>query len=100
MAIPNTTPARRCFAPGRAVMTRGVNALAQQGRLDPLHYLHRHLAADWGDLCEQDIRQNRRALRSGEGRLMSSYRIDETLTLWVITEWDRSLTTLLLPEEY
>jgi len=101
MTLPNTTTATHPrFASGHAVMTRGVNALVQQGIIDPLHYLHRHLAGDWGDLSEQDKRQNQRALRTGEGNLMSSYRLGDNLTLWIITEWDRSQTTLLLPDEY
>jgi len=101
MGLPNTHPQlKQRFAPGQTLMTRGVNAYVQQGVLDPLHYLYRHLAADWGDLCEQDKRLNQRALRSGEGRLMSSYGINEILTLWIITECDRSRTTLLLPDEY
>jgi len=101
MTLPNTTTdTRPRFTSGHSVMTRGVNHWVQQGLIDPLHYLHRHLAGDWGDLSEQDKRQNQRALRTGEGSLMSSYCINENLTLWIITEWDRSKTTLLLPDEY
>ncbi len=85
---------------GQVVMTIGVNALVRQGRLNPAPYLRRHLSADWGDLDDSDQRQNDAALQSGEDRLFSSYQVAPDLTLWIITEWDRSVTTLLLPSEY
>lgn len=88
------------FAPGDIVMTTGVAELVQQGRLNPTPYLRRHLGGDWGDLEEDDRHQNDATLASGEDRLFSSYQIDRDLKLWVITEWDRSVTTLLLPSEY
>lgn len=90
----------RCFSPGNTVMTCGVDALVQQGRLNPVPYLHRHLNGDWGDLDDYDKRQNDAALKSGEDRLFSSYQITPNQQLWIITEWDRSVTTLLLPSEY
>lgn len=88
-----------CFMPGRLIMTEGIDALIHQGRLNPLPYLRRHLRADWGDLCESDRQQNNAALQSGD-RLLSSYQIAPDVTLWIITEGDRSVTTLLLPSEY
>ena len=88
------------FDPGQVVMTIAVDALARQGRLNPAPYLRRHLSADWGDLDDSDRRQNDAALQSGEDRLFSSYQVAPDLTLWSITEWDRSVTTLLLPSEY
>ena len=88
------------FRAGQLVMTAGVNDLVQRGALNPALYLQRHLDGDWGDLCNDDKRQNDAALKSGEDRLFSSYRITPDLKLWIITEWDRSVTTLLLPDEY
>lgn len=88
------------FAAGQVVMSIGVAALVCQGRLDPAPYLHRHLSGDWGDLDESDRRQNDAALKSGNDRLFSSYQVAPDLKLWSITEWDRSITTLLLPNEY
>jgi hypothetical protein len=88
------------FRAGQLVMTAGVNDLVQRGALDPVPYLRRHLDGDWGDLCSEDNRQNDAALKSGEDRLLSSYQVTPTLKLWIITEWDRSVTTLLLPDEY
>lgn len=88
------------FTPGQVVMTCGVDALVEQGRLNPIPFLRRHLSGDWGDLDEDDRRSNDAALASGEARLLSSYQVDPDLKLWIITEWDRSVTTLLLPSEY
>ncbi|MGB3749202.1 MAG: hypothetical protein WA961_13445 [Rhodanobacter sp.] len=87
------------FRAGQLVMTAGVNDLVQRGALNPVPYLRRHLAGDWGDLCDEDRRSNDAALKNGD-RLFSSYRVSDDLKLWIITEWDRSVTTLLLPSEY
>ena len=87
------------FPAGQTVMTAGVAELARQGLLDPAPYLRRHLNADWGDLDDGDRRLNNRALTSDE-RLFSSYQVTPDITLWIITEPDRSVTTLLLPDEY
>ncbi len=88
------------FPPGQVVMTTGVDELVRQGRLNPTPYLRRHLHGDWGDLSGDDWRMNDAALASGEDRLFSSYQVMPDLKLWIITEWDRSVTTLLLPSEY
>jgi hypothetical protein len=88
------------FPPGQVVLTAGVDELVRQGQLNPSQYLGRHLTGDWGDLCDDDRRQNDAALASGEDRLFSSYQVTPDLKLWIITEWDRSVTTLLLPSEY
>lgn len=93
-------PSQARFASGQIVMTIGVDALIEEGRLDPAPYLYRHLCGDWGDLDDSDRHQNDAALQSGEDRLFSSYRVAPDLKLWIITEWDRSVTTLLLPDEY
>ncbi|MDR0673001.1 MAG: hypothetical protein LBF93_04920 [Zoogloeaceae bacterium] len=88
------------FSPGRTTMTPGVAEWIGQGRLNPLPFLRRHLRGDWGDVSAASRRRNNAALKSGEERLFSSYRITPEITLWIITEWDRSLTTLMLPDEY
>ncbi|MFP5475117.1 MAG: hypothetical protein ACLGJD_15855 [Gammaproteobacteria bacterium] len=93
-------PSQARFATGQIVMTSGVDALIEAGRLDPAPYLYRHLSGDWGDLNDSDRRLNDAALQSGEDRLFSSYQVAPDLKLWIITEWDRSVTTLLLPDEY
>ena len=64
----------------------------------------RHLALDWSDMDEEDQDANRAAAMEGDARVFSAYRIrakaDEMCDLWVITEADRSSTTILLPSEY
>jgi hypothetical protein len=88
------------FRPGRVVATLGVHDLMERRELNPAPLLQRHLTGDWGDLSDNDRRQNDAALKSGQDRLFSSYQINDTLKIWIITEWDRGVTTLLLPSEY
>lgn len=87
------------FPLGALVLTAGVDRLMRENGFDPLPYFRRHARGDWGDLCEDDRRTNDAALKNG-GRLFSSYQVAPDLKLWIITEWDRSETTLLLPDEY
>ena len=92
---------RSAFPLGDVVLTCGVAALVEAAQVDPLALLARHAACDWGDLCEEDKAQNNTALLPAQaGRLMSSYEINRQVKIWIITEWDRSVTTLLLPIEY
>ena len=74
-----------------------LEAIREAGE-DPRSCLARHASGDWGDLCEHDRRENGLALKHGR-RLLSSYPVGEG-RIWIITEADRSVTTLLLPEEY
>jgi hypothetical protein len=87
------------FRPGRICATAGVADLVDTGVLDPHPYLARHLKGDWGDLCEEDRQFNNAGITLGS-RLLSSYDVSPDLRLWIITEADRSVTTLLLPSEY
>jgi len=75
------------------------NALNQLAPADVQRGLQRHQAGDWGDLGEEDWRENDTALRTGL-RLLSSYRSTSGATFWIITESDRSATTLLMPDDY
>jgi len=95
----NSLPIVPLFSPGRLVATRGALALLAQTNKSHLEFLSRHLRGDWGDLCAEDKTENELSLKHGY-RLMSSYPVTETKKLWIITEADRSVTTLLLPEEY
>lgn len=88
------------FPSGQVLMTAGIDDMVRRGRINPTPYLLRHLAGDWGDLSDHDRQLNDAALKSGADRLFSSYQITPDLKLWIITEWDRSVTTLLLPSEY
>ena len=83
---------------GRVVATPGALKLLTEARTHPFDYLARHATGDWGELCAFDRRQNEIALREGL-RVLSSYDVSEG-RVWIITEADRSVTTILLPEEY
>src|SRR6266851_72900 len=75
-----------------------LEALARSGQ-DPGFFLAKHLAGDWGDVDQEDWQENELSLREGF-RILSSYRTLRAEKIWIITEADRSVTTLLLPEEY
>ena len=60
----------------------------------------RHCNGDWGDLDEEDKRANDFALRNGDDRLFSRYNYKDGVSIYIITEWDRSATTILFPNEY
>jgi hypothetical protein len=83
---------------GRVVATPEALKLLMKAGGNPLDYLARHATGDWGELCAYDRRQNETALREGL-RVLSSYDVLAG-RVWIITESDRSITTLLLPEEY
>jgi hypothetical protein len=83
---------------GRLVATPGALQVLAEAEEDPLRYLARHASGDWGDLDEDDRRENELSLRH-DWRILSSYPVREK-TIWVITEADRSVTTILFPEEY
>jgi hypothetical protein len=83
---------------GRVVATPGALKLLGKAREHPSKYLARHATGDWGDLCPFDLRQNEMALREGY-RVLSSYPVGRQC-VWIITEADRSVTTILLPQEY
>ena len=82
---------------GHLVITRGALAVLDATDVDTA--IDRHAAGDWGDVCAEDKLTNDEAARKGD-RLLSSYRDRGDVVFWVITEWDRSVTTVLLPDEY
>lgn len=87
------------FELGQIVATpHSLSVIEEAGQIPP-EFLLRHKHGDWGDLDPEDKRINEEALRRGQ-RLLSAYHTRLNAKLWVITEWDRSVTTLLLPEEY
>jgi hypothetical protein len=83
---------------GKVVATPGALKLLLEVGEDPFDYLARHATGDWGELCAFDGRQNQIALREGL-RVFSSYGTTAG-KVWIITEADRSVTTILLPEDY
>lgn len=85
------------FPLGQTVITP--NAAASVEHADVLSALRRHASGDWGELGEEDRAANDRALVEG-ARLLSAYRARNGTRFWIITEADRSVTTILLPEDY
>jgi hypothetical protein len=85
------------FDVGQVYMTRG--AAAELHQEDVFEAFVRHIDGDWGDLDDFDKRQNEEALQYGS-RLLSAYSDRNQRKFWIITEADRSATTILLPDEY
>lgn len=87
------------FPFGKVVATQGAAAALQQTGEHPFLYLQRHAHGDWGDLDAEDVAENEFSLLKGL-RLLSAYNLKDGTRIWIITEADRSATTLLLPAEY
>lgn len=88
------------FALGELYATPGVIQALKEAMLSAGIYLGRHLCGDWGDVDREDWDANNQALEEG-GRVLSAYTLPHTgATIWIITEHDRSRTTMMLPEEY
>jgi hypothetical protein len=87
------------FELGQIVATPGALAAIKKAGQQPGEFLTRHINRDWGDLDEEDRKENEYSLEHGF-RLLSAYKTNAGDRLWIITEADRSVTTLLLPEEY
>jgi len=79
------------------VITRAAAETLDNG--DVIQTLQRHVKGDWGDVCPEDWQANELALKN-DSRLLSSYNSQSGTKFWIITEWDRSVTTILLPEDY
>ena len=87
------------FFLGRTVATPGALRALEQANQKPFEFLERHQAGDWGELCEEDKRENEFSVHN-DFRILSAYRTRDDVKIWLITEADRSVTTLLLPHEY
>lgn len=87
------------FPVGQTVATSAaLGAIADAGQTGDI-FIRRHQGGDWGDVCKDDAEANELALKDNS-RLFSVYHTAAKVNLYVITEWDRSATTILLPEEY
>jgi len=99
------------FSLGRIVATPGALEALDDTGTDALALLSRHASGDWGEVCPEDAAENERSVRHGL-RILSVYRLDRAPSdaagerpdprarLYIITEGDRSVTTILLPEDY
>ena len=90
-------PVNPAFPLGQVVATPAALKLVPPDLLQS--WLHRHQTGDWGAVGPQDWAANDRALMD-RARLQSAYLTGGGTRVWIITEWDRSVTTVLLPEEY
>jgi hypothetical protein len=90
------------FPLGQTVLTRGVNNMVAENTAFAklvTESLVRHATGDWGDLSVEDKEENDSSLKEGL-RLLSAYEKEGLPKIWIITEADRSATTVLLPDEY
>jgi hypothetical protein len=87
------------FQPGHILATPGALAALEASGEALFDYLSRHIQGDWGEINEHDRYENELSLIHGF-RLLSAYTLHNGTKIWIITEADRSATTLLLPEEY
>jgi hypothetical protein len=87
------------FALGQIVFTPGALEALEEAGQTPDFFLDQHVSGNWGIVSEEDGALNDQALKDGD-RVLSAYRTLKGKKLWVISESDRSVTTLLLPEEY
>ena len=94
MATHQATP---IFSLGLTIITS--NAQETLHPEDVLQALRRHAGGDWGECGAEDAQSNVEALRENH-RLLSAYRDRTGARFWIITEWDRSITTILLPKDY
>jgi hypothetical protein len=94
MFIPNPK-----FRLGQVVATPGALEALEEAGQTVNDFLDRHAQGDWGGLSDEDWQANEYALQEGL-RLLSAYTTATGEKIWIITEWDRSYTTLLLPSEY
>ncbi len=87
------------FPLGRVVATPGALTAIENAEQTLDEFLKRHAGGDWGNIDPRDRRTNDKALKAG-GRLLSAYQTAKRDVIWIITEADRSATTILLPDDY
>jgi hypothetical protein len=88
------------FGLGKVVVTLGAAAALAEADTDPASLLARYQHGDWGSLHETDQRDNAYAAEYGSGRIQGRYVLKTGAVIWVTTEADRTVTTVLLPDEW
>lgn len=95
----NNTQFDVIFSLGQVVITKNAKGTFDELEQNPIVYLERHAKGDWGNLGEDDKQSNNEAI--GEGlRLLSKYNLSNGEAIYIITEADRSITTIMLTEDY
>jgi hypothetical protein len=84
---------------GQIVATPGALAALEEAYESPQEFLERHQSGDWGEVGAEDWKENELSVQKGF-RVLSAYTLSTGKRIWIITEADRSATTLLLPDEY
>lgn len=87
------------FSLGRVVATPGALEAFTEAGQSPIEFLARHQRGDWGELDKEDKQENNLSVKKGF-RILSAYVLHTGVRIWVLTEADRSATTILLPDEY
>jgi len=87
------------FVLGQLVATPGALTALEEAGQHPLEFLSRHQQGDWGELCAADKQENEFSILHNL-RILSAYTLTTDVRIWIITEADRSATTILLPREY
>ncbi len=87
------------FPLGEIYLTIGVQEALEESNQMPNEFLAKHQSGNWGLVCEDDKKENELSVKEGF-RILSAYKTDRDVKIWVITEADRSSTTVLLPSEY
>jgi hypothetical protein len=95
----HTQNSSRSFRLGQIFITPGALEVLESSEQQPNEFLKRHARCDWGLVDEDDQRENDLSLERGF-RILSAYKTSEGERIWIITEGDRSATTILLPSEY
>ncbi len=87
------------FPLGEIYLTIGVQEALEESNQMPNEFLAKHQSGNWGLVCEDDKKENELSVKEGF-RILSAYKTDRDVKIWVITEADRNSTTVLLPGEY
>lgn len=87
------------FPLGRLVATPGALDAMNDAGQSPSMFLSRHQSGDWGEVSKEDAQENELSVEQGF-RIISAYTLSSGVKIWIITEADRSATTILLPSEY
>jgi hypothetical protein len=92
------------FRLGRVVATPGALAALEESNQTAIPFLIQHQTGNWGEVCKEDAKSNDEAIAfegdaDKQQRVLSCYKTSKGERLWLITEWDRSITTILLPSE-
>lgn len=92
------------FQLGQVVATPAAMAALEKNKQNGAEFLDRHSKGDWGEIAAEDAKQNDGNFSSGadskSDMLHSVYKLDDGTKIWIITEWTREVTTILLPEDY